>query len=45
MRPMLMQEKIKLSENSDDIFPHVRMLFQQTLQRAGMTGLDSIKRS
>ncbi len=40
--PMLMQEKIKLSENSDDIFPHVRMLFQQTLQRAGMTGLDSI---
>jgi len=40
--PMLMQEKIKLSEHSNDVFPHVRELFKQTLNRAGMDNFDAI---
>ena len=41
--PMLLSEKIRLSENDDYLFPHIRQLFQQTLARADMTNLDNIQ--
>ncbi len=40
--PMLMAEKLKLSEDDGFVFPHVNMLFQQTLKRAGLDSLDQI---
>jgi len=40
--PMLMAEKLKLSEPKGFIFPHVHQLFKQTLERAGLNGFDEV---
>ncbi len=40
--PMLFKEKMRLSEGQDYIFPHIQKLFQQTLSRAGMSGIDQV---
>ncbi|OUS28602.1 acetyl-CoA acetyltransferase [Gammaproteobacteria bacterium 45_16_T64] len=41
--PMLLKEKLRLSEGQDYIFPHVRKLFEQTLSRAGMGSIEEIQ--
>jgi acetyl-CoA C-acetyltransferase len=40
--PLLFEEKLRLSQNQDVIFPHVRELFRQTLSRAGMADISAI---
>jgi len=40
--PMLFQEKLRLSEGHEYVFPHVRQLFEQTFARAGFSGIDAI---
>ena len=40
--PMLMAEKLKLSEKNGFIFPHINQLFKQTLNRAGLSSMQSI---
>ncbi len=40
--PMLLKEKLVLSEGQDYIFPHIHKLFEQTLQRANMENLQNI---
>jgi len=40
--PMLFEEKIRLSEGQEYIFPHIRQLFEQTLARAGMSSINEI---
>ena len=40
--PMLMTEKLKLSEQNGFIFPHINQLFKQTLQRANLQGFNKI---
>lgn len=40
--PMLYREKLRLSEQQADIFPHVRQLFAQTLARANMQGIGEV---
>jgi acetyl-CoA C-acetyltransferase len=40
--PMLFEEKLRLSEGQDYIFPHVRQLFKQTLARAGMSNIEEL---
>ena len=40
--PMLMAEKLKLSEPNGLIFPHIKKLFQQTLTRAGLNSLSDV---
>ncbi len=40
--PMLFEEKMRLSQGQDYIFPHIRKLFEQTLGRAGMSSIEDI---
>ncbi len=40
--PMLMKQKLTLSEPNGFVFPHVNQLFKQTLKRANLNGFDNI---
>jgi len=40
--PLLFEEKLRLSESQEYLFPHVRELFKQTLGRAGLTDIQAI---
>jgi len=40
--PMAFDEKLKLGRNTPYLLPHVNTLFQQTLKRAGLDGIESI---
>ena len=40
--PMLFAEKVRLGSAQPWIFPHVRQLFEQTLQRAGLDSMNNI---
>lgn len=40
--PLLYSEKIRLSQNSPLIFPHVRLMVEETLKRAGMTSVEEL---
>jgi len=40
--PMLMADKLKLSEPNGLVFPHVQQLFKQTLKRAGLNSMNDI---
>jgi acetyl-CoA C-acetyltransferase len=40
--PLLFEEKLRLSETNGYLFPHVRELFRQTLNRAGMPDISAL---
>jgi len=40
--PMALQEKLRISAAENYIFPHVRQLFEQTFERAGMSSVHDI---
>lgn len=40
--PMLMAEKLKLSQPDGFVFPHINQLFKQTMARAGINNFDQI---
>ena len=40
--PMLMAQKLTLSQDNGFVFPHINQLFSQTLKRAGLNSLNQI---
>lgn len=40
--PMAVAAKMRLGEQSPDVFPHVRQLFEETLARAGMPDISAV---
>lgn len=40
--PLLFEEKLRLAQSSEYLFPHVRALFEQTLKRAGLNDINAV---
>jgi len=40
--PLLFEEKLRLAQSHEYLFPHVRTLFEQTLKRAGFADIHAI---